>query len=845
MKKHYFVLLFFALTISNAQNATEIDPSFDSKDYLPNLTLFTKYFTLQPDGKVIVVGNSCLSKLYKEELIVEKNHILRLNDNLSTDDTFKSGVGFDSSPFDVTTQPDGKILVGGGFTKYNGNAVQKIIRLNSDGTLDNSFNIKNNGFNSFTFNYVHGIKLLPNGKIIISGKFNVSKYSSFRGINLIRLNSDGTIDETFQPGYGGQNGMFKFEIQPDNKIVRVYLTTIGTTDTYKIDRLNPNGDIDSAFKPIDGFQSICSSGTVDYEGMFDCKLAIQNDGKILFGGCFTKFNYIDTSGLMRFNSDGTTDTSFKYTVPGYPMVTAKDFIILPNNKILKHNLSIIETDGKSTDLPIIKLDANTRSIKVLQSSDDKLIVCTENEVSPSPGTVTRHHKFIKIDLTTQKTNIQSQPSTFYEGNDVIQKSNGDIILLGNSRNNFNTKYHDGIKLLDKNGFLKYNNSFYENLYNQTQNNKNSFRKGLVQTDDKIIVLQHTYGTKQSLIRFNNDYSIDNSFACDIVGSLLILNLQKDGKVIFGSNQHNDINRINNDGSIDTSFIPNSSLENGADGKIYCVTIQKDNKILIGGDFTSYNGFETKNILRLNNDGSIDKTFHSDKTLSGYVSSIAVQSDEKIIIGGDNLSQIDGNYVDIRRLKDNGEIDNTFNSYATKYDHGISRIYIEPNDKILLVSKKNSEYSNDNNSEFKRLESNGLIDSTFDIGEGFNGNINSIFKQVDGSFIITGGFTKYKNEWCNGTVRLIGEKTNLSTASFPFYNQNIVLYPNPAKDILNITLKENRPINSVQIYNILGELIINLADNNGISTLNVSSLNKGVYSIILNSNKKLSTKFIKL
>jgi uncharacterized delta-60 repeat protein len=845
MKKQYLLLLFFALTVSNAQNPTDLDPSFDSKDYLPNLTLFSKNFTLQPDGKVIVIGNSCLSKFYKDELIIEKNHILRLNENLSIDDTFKSGVGFDSSPFGVATQPDGKILVGGGFTTYNGNSVQKIIRLNGDGTLDNTFNIKNNGFSNFTFNYVHGINLLSDGKIMICGKFNASKYSSFRGINLVRLNSNGTIDETFQPGYGGQNGMFKFEIQPDNKIVRVYLTTIGTTDTYRIDRLNPNGDIDSTFNPIEGFQSICSSGTVDYDGMFDCKLAIQNDGKILFGACFNKFNYIDTSGLMRFNSDGTKDTSFNYSVPGYPMVTAKDFIILPNNKILKHNLSLIETDGKSSDLPIIKLDANTRSIKVLQCSNDKLIVCTENEVSPTPGTLTRHYKFIKLDLTTQKTNIQSQASTFYEGNDVIQKSNGDIILLGNSRNNFNTKYHDGIKLLDKNGVIKYNSSFYENLYNQNQNNNNSFRKGLVQPDDKIVVLQHTYGTKQSLIRFNNDYTIDTSFSCDIVGSLSILNLQKDGKIIFGSNQHNDINRINSDGSIDNSFIPNSSLQNGVDGKVYCVAIQKDNKILVGGEFTSYNGFATKNILRLNNDGSIDKTFQSDKTLSGYISSIAVQSDGKIIIGGDSLSYISGAYVDLRRLKDNGEIDNTFNSYDTKIDHGITNIYIEPNDKILLVSKKNYQYSNDNNSEFKRLESNGTVDPTFDIGDGFNGNINSIFKQIDGSFIITGGFTKYKNEWCNGTVRLIGEKTNLSTLSFTYYNQKIVLYPNPVKDILNITLKENIQINSVQIYNTLGELVINQSDKNGISTINVSNLNKGVYSIILNSNKKLSSKFIKL
>jgi uncharacterized delta-60 repeat protein len=836
------ILLFLSLLVANAQNPTDIDPSFDNKDYLPNLTLFSKDFAMQPDGKIIVIGNSCLSKFYKDELIIEKNHILRLNNDLSIDDTFKSGLGFDSPPSGIATQPDGKILVGGYFSKYNGTSVQKLIRLNKDGSIDNTFNIPNNGFNIFDFRHISDIKTLSDGKIMISGKFQIVRYNSFHVFNLIRLNSNGTIDETFQPAQSGQYPPLQFEIQTDNKIVRVYLTQIDREYTYRIDRINPNGDIDLTFNPIEGFQSICSSGTVDYDGMSDCKLAIQNDGKILFGGCFNRFNNGNISGLMRFNSDGTTDSSFKYSVPGYPSATVKNFILLPNDKILKYNLSLIETDGKSNDVPIIKLDLNTRPINILLCPNNKLLICTENEITPNPGYIVRYNKFIKLDLTTLKVNMQSQASTFYEGNDVLQKSNGDIIVLGNSCNNFNTKYHDGIKLLNKNGTLIYNSSFYDNLFNLTKNNNNSFTKGIVQPDDRIVLLKFTSGIKLQLIRFNNDYSIDPSFSCDIVGNLSILNLQKDGKFIIGSNSRNDIIRINKDGSIDNSFIRNSS---GADGNINCVTIQEDNKILIGGKFAFYNGYPAKNILRLNSNGSIDVTFQSDATLSGLVNSIAIQSDGKIIIGGDNLSQINGTYVDIMRLNNNGKIDNTFNSYTTISSHYIKSVFIEPNDKISFISKKGYDTSFNNKSEFKRLESNGILDPTFDIGDGFIGNVNSFFKQKDGSYILTGGFTKYKNNWCNGTVRLIGEKIALSTPDFTISNKNIILYPNPVKDILNITSKENIQINSIQIYNILGELVMNQSDKNSISTINVSNLSNGIYTIIINSNKKTNAKFIKI
>ena len=845
MKKHYLLLiLLFSLTITNAQNPTDLNPNFDTKDYLPNIPLYTNEFALQSDGKVVVIGNPCSYKLYNDQQLSGKNGIIRLNSDLSIDDTFETGVGFDLIPQSVAIQSDDKILVSGYFNSYNGNPVKKIIRLNEDGSIDTTFNLSSAGFNTAAVTNISLIKILPDDKIMICGKFDFKINQKFYGRNLVRLNTDGTVDKTFQPGTGFPYTMFKFEIQPDDKIVRVYENTYNNETSYKIDRLNPNGDIDLSFNAIEGFGTVRPATTVGYTDMFDCQVGIQEDGKILFGGCFYKFQYGNTSGLIRFNSDGTKDSSFNYTVPGYPAATVKQFIILPNNKILNLNLSLINEDGTSDNMPIANLDLNSSSNKILLNSANKLLIYTENALRVD-NTEIISNNFVQLDLTTNEINKNLQLSTYFEGKDILQNVNEDIIILGNSKNNFNIKYHDGIKLLNKNGALIQNNNLYNNLFNGTQSNSNSFKKGLIQPDGKIIVLKHINPSTNSIIRFNSDFSLDPTFSCSLSDDFATIALQADGKIVVASNSQTKIYRLNSDGSLDNSFLPNLP-EIGFNEGIYTLAVQKDTKILVAGAFSSYNGVKTNKILRLNSDGSIDTTFQSQVPLGGYIYSLGLQSDGKIVIGGENLGWENNDYVALKRLNIDGTLDNTFNSYFTKTGHYIRKIIIEPNNKILFFTNINNDYIQYDTNELKRLESNGTVDPTFDIGDGFDGNINSIFRQKDGGILVTGGFTKYRNDWSNGTVLLNGENTSLNTQNFTYNNLNaIIVYPNPVKDFFNVSLKDNSQVNSVKIYNILGELVVNHFDKNGISTLNVSNLNKGVYSIILNSNKKLSSKFIKL
>ena len=82
-------------------------------------------------------------------------------------------------------------------------------------------------------------------------------------------------------------------------------------------------------------------------------------------------------------------------------------------------------------------------------------------------------------------------------------------------------------------------------------------------------------------------------------------------------------------AIDASFT--ASLLNGT---VRTITKQSDGKILVGGDFTMYDTTAYNYIIRFNNDGSVDTSFSTGTGFDGTVRTIVVQSDSKILVGGD-------------------------------------------------------------------------------------------------------------------------------------------------------------------------------------------------------------------
>ncbi len=249
---------------------------------------------IQTDGKIIVGGN------FFNFNNIQKFGICRLNIDGTNDPTFNSLNGFNGAVRKVCLQTDGKIIVGGDFSSYNSIPVNRICRLNSDGTLDLSFNT-GTGFNDAVFD----IKLQQDNKILVGGYF--TQFNGQSKNKIIRLNTDGTADLSFNIGSGfgiGGGGIWSLAVQTDGKIILggMIYTYNGQTIS-NICRLNTNGSIDLSFQQGSGFNNPTYT------------LSLQTDGKIIIGGGFTTYNGIGRNYIIRLNPNGSIDTNFDI-IPG-------------------------------------------------------------------------------------------------------------------------------------------------------------------------------------------------------------------------------------------------------------------------------------------------------------------------------------------------------------------------------------------------------------------------------------------------------------------------------------------------------------------------------------------------
>lgn len=298
----------------------------------------------QPNGKIFVGGEFTS---YNGQT---RNRIVRLNTNGSLDTTFDIGTGFSGGVETIVVQPDGKIIVGGGFTFFNGELRWRIARLNNDGSLDTTFGIETS-FNS----YVNTLAIQPDGKIIAGGAF--TSYNGQGRSKIVRINEDGSLDTSFTIGTGFNFAVEAIALQPDGKIVvgGQFFKYNGEDRKY-ITRLNPDGSLDDSFSVGTGF------GNSAYT------IALQTDGKILVGGSFERYNGQSQNKIARLNIDGTLDTS---VITGTRFNDEVSTIALDNNgKILAGGM-FTTYNGQSRN-HIARLQNTTLGTENVAVSDIKI-----------------------------------------------------------------------------------------------------------------------------------------------------------------------------------------------------------------------------------------------------------------------------------------------------------------------------------------------------------------------------------------------------------------------------------------------------------------------------------------
>jgi len=248
------------------------------------------------------------------------------------DHTLDPGVGADDVIQAMAVQPDHKIIIGGDFLNYGGLSKKRLTRLNGDGTLDTSFNV-GSGANKL----ITSVTLQPDGKIIVTGEFTIFNNTSKKRI--VRLNADGSIDQTFNPGLGANETVETCLLQPDGKIViSGSFTAYNWAPRNGIARLNSNGSLDTTFSagdeplvaadikllpngnylvngvdrivrllPDGNIDMLFHSSVTDYPIQATC---VQADGKIIVGGYFTMYGNTPVQRFIRLEENGVIDETF-------------------------------------------------------------------------------------------------------------------------------------------------------------------------------------------------------------------------------------------------------------------------------------------------------------------------------------------------------------------------------------------------------------------------------------------------------------------------------------------------------------------------------------------------------
>jgi uncharacterized delta-60 repeat protein len=278
----------------------ELRGNFLDTEY--NLGMNGTVWTVAPslaDTSVIIAGQ--FTTINTSPMV----RVAKVNTGWFLETTFKNP-NINNTVYASAIQTDGKIIIGWAFTTASGTARNYLARLNTDGTLDATWNPNPN-------NQVRAIIIQPDGKVLIWGQFTTVGWV---GRNRIaRINADGTLDAAFNPN--SNNIVYTLALEPDNQIlVGGTFTNIAATARNRVARLNANGTIDAAFNPN-------SNNTI-----WDIELF--SDGTIALGWAFTTIGWTARNNIAKVSALGALDLTWNPNANG--IVYA--LLPLPDNSLI-------------------------------------------------------------------------------------------------------------------------------------------------------------------------------------------------------------------------------------------------------------------------------------------------------------------------------------------------------------------------------------------------------------------------------------------------------------------------------------------------------------------------------
>lgn len=673
-----------------------VDPFFDTASGIEQPV---RVLGVQDTGHVVVVG-----PLMDPDRTI-RHRIVRLRSDGRLNRVLDAEVDARATLDSFVLLPDGRILAVAEAMVTEGVSRQGVIRLLPSGGIDSGFATA-----SLVPRRILG---QADGRILV-------ELADGRGI--VRLQEDGSTDDDFRPGLD-PNGVEILGTWKDGHVLVSRFVPTRDGDGMELIRLTSRGDVDATFvgpvvaaiprslrtvQPdgaiVLGGVRLRADGTPDM--IFDVKGALSREsvddtwlravtagpgGTLYIGGVIETKHPDFMSGddayqqgvVRRLNAlDGREDRTFDVQLsgswPGRPssveqvltqsdgrLLIAGTFTVVQG--VTRRFLARLEPDGR-LDVTFNANQGADAAVQVLLPLRDGSILVgsgPRQEGGLGGGRGRRPLDFFGPDGGLDGEREVRFPITGREGETVttLAQQNGDSTLVG--------AMHTSILRFHSNGSR--DTTFVPEL------EPLGAYVLVTQPDDRILVgavgfrrqLGSGVDLPGSVIRLHADGSCDPTYGTGttVSGVVLAMALATSGHLVVGGEfdrisgtSRKNLARLDALGRLDPSF----DAEPGPDGAVRCVAIQSDGRLLVGGDFRHFAGTSRLGLVRLHADGRLDTSFDAKLLLSAEpatprIAAVALQPDGRILIGG--LFDRAGAYVrgNVARLLPDGRVDPEFES----------------------------------------------------------------------------------------------------------------------------------------------------------------------------------------
>lgn len=791
--KTFLLNLFVAAAVmapANAPNAlasANLDPNFRPA-FTRDGDTFGRIASL-PDGRILVSGQ------FDSLNDIPATGLARLDADGNVDPSFQ--VQDRVSDF-FAVQPDGAVLVRG---------PKGLARLRPDGTPDTAFDLGTGLFiegitgPQVTEYQVSDVAVDRERRLLIAGFF--THVDGQRRGGIARLSASGAVDTGFAPArIRSANAV---AVQPDGKIwvAGTFTNSLGAVIS-RPTRWTSNGQEDPVFQNARGAET--DAGTPgQWQSAPIQVIKVLDDGALILAGGFTRFDGFPLPGLARIRADGTLDEGFNPAVVNATFLAAQ-----PDGKVL---VGMIEGGALRRLDANGEIDASFRSglasrglaLSVAVDPEGRLLV-TEH-IPQVAGFSASLRRLAPSGVADASFRVTARSSGRIMA--VVPQANGKV-LAGGDFTRFNGVTTRGLVRLNPDGTkdasftttIKGGNSLDGSVVNPT------IWHALPQSDGRVILSGYFESVgglpRGSLARLNADGTVDRDYHPTQISPLYTAAyaMQPDDRLLVVDRfltwtvdgKRPGIARLNSDGTLDSSFVPGAGFAAGLQEtsgllSLNAITLQTDGKILLAGNLQSYDGVARTNLLRLESNGRLDTAFNPGAGILGSVVAVAVQSGNRIVLGGD-FTQVAGQpHGALARLHADGSLDTSFNPVIER-PAAPSRLYVHdllalPNGQVLVGGGFTQVQGVPRNG-LALLNEDGSLDASWDagtavsfgVGAGLSDTIDTrlVFAPApDGSLFIGGALTTGESI---GLLRLLpagASRLALSSPRSPDGSQGFQLF----------------------------------------------------------------------